>query len=245
MNPSIAIIASRLNNEGVGLIENGLYHEATSTFSQGLTLVKQVLALQGDEDQRPDEESESDCMGNPKEPVPQTPSCHFHKMQEIEFVGVCVAQEDISCDAPLFIFKSPIFIPAHATDLASFKYYVKSSFILLYNLALSHHLSALEGNNSIERLRIALSLYEFAYTLQMAEDIELTVLQTMAIVNNLGQIHTALENEAKSRQCFLHLLSTIVLIYDCGERESVEQMDGFVSNVMPSIFKGSASAPAA
>jgi tetratricopeptide (TPR) repeat protein len=245
MDPSIATIASRLNNEGVGLIENGLYHEAISTFSQGLTLVKQVLALQGDEDERPDEESGSDCMGNPKEAIPQTPSCHFRKMQEIELTGVCVAQEDISCGAPLFIFKSPIFIPAHATDLASFNYYVKSSFILLYNLALSHHLSALESNNSRKRLRKALSLYELAYTLQMTENVQLTVLQTMAIVNNLGQIHTALENEAKSKQCFQHLLSTIVFLNDCGERESVEQMDGFVSNVMPLILKGSASASAA
>jgi hypothetical protein len=66
----------------------------------------------------------------------------------------------------------------------------------------------------------------------------------MAIANNLGQIHTALGDEEKSRQCFQHLLSSIMFLNQSGDRDSVEQMDGFIANIMPLILMGS-SAPAA
>jgi tetratricopeptide (TPR) repeat protein len=232
MDPSTAIVASRLSNEGVSLIENGLYDEAIAAFSKGLVLVKQVLALQGDDTL---DEAATDGMVNSAEPVSQSPLCHFHEMQE---------REEVPSDDP-FTFRAPIFIPSHATDRTSFAYFLKTSFILLYNIALTHHLSALSGDDTLKRLRKALSLYELAYTIQMTADIQLTALQTMAIVNNLGQIHTLLEDEEKSWQCFSHLLSSILFLIDCGDRHSVEQMDGFIANVMYLILKGSAPAAAA
>jgi tetratricopeptide (TPR) repeat protein len=241
MDPSNAITAARLNNEGVNLYQNGHYDQAITVFSKGLSLVKRVLATQGDEESS--EEQEDDCADSSLEPV-QNPSCHFHKMEESVAMDICGSEEDFNADEP-FIFRAPIFIPSQATDLISFKYYVKSSFILLYNLALSHQLSALDGDDTAKRLRKALALYELAYTIQMTEDIELTALQTMAMVNNLGQIHTALDNEENARQCFQHLLSTIMFLNDCGERDSVEQMEGFIANVMPLIIIGGTSPAAA
>lgn len=246
MVPSTATTtASHLNNEGVNLIEAGLYQEAIACFSKGLSIAKEVLASQADEEDDEDGPDDADSMDISSDSASQTPSCHFHKIQEQEAMNSCDTKEEVYSDGP-FLFRSPIFIPSsQANDVASFKYYVKCSFILLYNLALTHHLSALEGSNTTKRLRKALSLYELAYTIQMTEDIQLTVLQTMAIVNNLGLVHTALKNEAKATQCFQHLLSTIMFLTDCDERDSVEQIDGFVSNVMPLILKGSASAAAA
>jgi tetratricopeptide (TPR) repeat protein len=240
MDPSTAASVSRFNNEGVHLIESGPYDEAITEFSKGLTLVKQVLALQGNNQV---DEVASDSMKTSTEPVSHSPICHFHKMQESDVTKECRDQEAFLIDEP-FIFKAPIFIPSHATDHTSSTYYVKSSFMLLYNLALTHHLSALNGENPQKRLQKALKLYELAYSIQMTEDIQLTVLQTMAIVNNLGLVHAALEDEEKSRQCFQHLLSSIIFLHDCGDRDSVEQMDGFIANVMFLILMGS-SAPAA
>jgi hypothetical protein len=76
----------------------------------------------------------------------------------------------------------------------------------LYNLALCHHLSALSTSESSaaseKKLQRALSLYELAYTITMTEDIQPTVLQTIAIVNNNGHIHDMLNNVEISRQCF-------------------------------------------
>jgi tetratricopeptide (TPR) repeat protein len=234
MNPSTAIAVSRFNNEGVILIESGLYDEAISEFSKGLTLVKKILTLQGDDDEADKAETSYELA---------SPSYHFHKMQEPKATNECGGQEEILSDEP-FIFRAPLYIQSRVTDHTSFTYYVESSFMLLYNLALTHHLSSLSGNNTQKCLQKALKLYELAYTIQTTEDIQLTVLQTMAIANNLGQIHAALEDEEKSRQCFQHLLSSIMFMNDCGERDQVEQMDGFIANVMPLILMGS-SAPAA
>jgi tetratricopeptide (TPR) repeat protein len=236
MNPSTAIAVSRFNNEGVTLIESGLYDEAISEFSKGLTLVKKILALQGDDDEADEAETSA-------EPESQSPSYHFHKMQEPKATNECGDQEEFLSDET-FIFRAPLYIQSRVTDHTSFTYYLESSFMLLYNLALTHHLSALSGKDTQKRLQKALGLYEFAYTIQTTEDIQLTVLQTMAIANNMGQIHAALDDEVKSRQCFQHLLSSIMFVNDCGERDSVEQMDGFIANVMPLILMG-ASAPAA
>jgi hypothetical protein len=237
MNPSTASAVSRFNNDGVSLIESGFYDEAISKFSKGLTLVKQVLANQGDNDEA-DKRAASDSMKTSTEPASHYPICQFHKMQEPN-----VTKGFLSDDDP-FIFRAPLYIQSRVTDHTSFTYYLESSFMLLYNLALTHHLSALSGKDTQKRLQKALGLYEFAYTIQTTEDIQLTVLQTMAIANNMGQIHAALDDEVKSRQCFQHLLSSIMFVNDCGERDSVEQMDGFIANVMPLILMG-ASAPAA
>jgi tetratricopeptide (TPR) repeat protein len=237
MDPSTASAVSRFNNEGVSLFEWGFYDEAISEFSKGLTLVKQVLALQGDN-------QVDDSMKTTAEPASHSPKCHFHKMQEPKVTKECRDQEEFLSDDEPFIFREPIFIPSHTADHTSSTYYVKSSFMLLYNLALTHHLSALGGKDTQKRLQKALKLYELAYTIQMTEDIQLTVLQTMAIVNNLGLVHASLQDEVKSRQCLQHLLSSIMFLHECGERDSVEQIDGFISNVMPLILMG-ALAPAA
>jgi hypothetical protein len=255
MDPSTTIAASRLNNEGVSLIEHGLYDEAIAAFSKGLVLVKQVPALHGDDQsdetgvgikssaepvsQSPPCHFDETGVGikSSAEPVSQSPPCHVHEMQEPDTMVVCGVHEEVPSDAP-FIFRAPIFIPSHATDRTS-------SCILLYNKALTYHLSALSGDDTLMRLRKALSLYELAYTILMTVNIQLTALQTMAIVNNLGQIHTLLEDEEKSWQCFQNLLSSIMFLLDCGDRDLVEQMDGFIVNVMPLILKGPASAAAA
>jgi hypothetical protein len=239
MNPSTASAVSRFNNDGVRLIESGFYGEAISEFSKGLTLVKQVLALQGDDDEA-DEGAASDSMKTSTEPASHSPTCQFHKMQKPN-----VTKGFLSDDKP-FIFRAPIIIPSHTADHTSFTYYVKSSFMLLYNLALTHHLSALSGKDTQKRLQKALGLYEFAYTIQTIEDIQLTVLQKMAIANNMGQIHAALDDTEKSRQCFQHLLSSIMFVHECGgDRDTVEQLDGFIANVMFLILTGSSAHAAA
>jgi tetratricopeptide (TPR) repeat protein len=241
MNPSAAIAVSRFNNEGVSLIESGLYDEAIVEFSKGLTLVKKILALQGDDQA---DEAAADSKMTSAEPASQSPAYHFHKMQEPKTTNECWDQEEVLSDEP-FIFRAPLYIQSRVTDHTSFTYYVESSFMLLYNLALTHHLSALSGDNTQKSLRKALVLYELAYTIQTTEDIQLTVLQTMAIANNLGLIHSALKDEEKARQCFQHLLSSIMFLNNCGDRDSVEQMDGFIANVMMYLILVGSSAPAA
>jgi tetratricopeptide (TPR) repeat protein len=240
MDPLTAIAVSRFNNDGVSLFESGLYDEAITEFSKGLTLVRQILALQGDDQAV---EAAADSWETSAEPASHSPSYHFHKMQDPEAMDECGEKEEVLSDEP-FIFRAPLYIQSRPTDHTSYTYYVKSSFMLLYNLALTHQLSALSGYNTQVRLQKALNLYELAYNIQATENIQLTVLQVMAIANNLGQIHTALGDEEKSRMCFQHLLGYIMFLSACGDCDSLKQMEGFISNVMHLILVG-ASAPAA
>lgn len=224
MDSFIAIKSSSLNRSGIEHLEASNYDGAIRDFSKGLGMVKQVLALHEDQD-------EMDCHAT----CPQHEECFY-------FAHRCLPQHS-SGKGP-FIFCSPIVVSEQSDELTSFQFYVHMSYVLLYNLALSHHLSGL-GNGSLKRLQKAQSLYELAYTVQMTEELQLSVMQTMAIVNNLGHLHTILGSEEKSEQCFQHLLSTIMFVNDCGEQEAVQQMEGFIANVMPLILKQTASAPAA
>lgn len=240
MNPSTSLAAPQLNNQAVGLLEQGLYLDAVAAFSKGLALVTETLALLDDE-----ERAHGDC--NNEDQSSNTPICRFHKMPAQKASPSCELEEDISNDP--FVFRSPILLPSRSTESASSQaYFIKTAYIFLYNLALTNQISSLEATFSLQRMQKSLSLYELAYSFQMTQDVQLSVLETMALVNNLGQVHVALENHEKAARCFKHLLSICVLLNqnDYQERESVDQMEGFVSTIVPLILTtGSASAAAA
>ena len=244
MDPVPASIAQRLNNEGVHYLSKGLYGDALHAISNGLTLVKQVLSSSDQVvEKRLPQTMDSDTQSSSN-----SPTCIFFHLHK-EFSSISDHTDAIR-DAETFVFCNPVFLPRGVNQVTTLKYYVNLSFILLYNLALTHHLYAMEGEGDQGSLRKALSLYELAYTLQMTEDIEVSFLQTMAIVNNLGQIHTALGNQKESKFCFEHLLSTIMYLNDCGETAMSDNMEdfrveGFMENVISCILKTPLSAPAA
>lgn len=231
MNPSTAIHAAELNARGIQALDDRCFEESIKLFSRALNIVKQVMASaeqQGDD-------CDIDCCDAEESSV-----CQFAQLQSSKLSDV---------NGP-FVFRNPMFVIDGSIQPTTFRYYVVLSFVLLYNLALCHHLSALDVINSNDANRKrhllirSLSLYELAYTVQMTEELELAVLQTMALVNNLGQIHLALGAAQKSQQCMEHLLSTIMFVNDCGEQSNIQEMEGFVANVMPLIAKSDA-APAA
>ena len=136
-------------------------------------------------------------------------------------------------------------LPQSVESSPTYAFLIKLSFIQLYNLALSHHLCGLRRQSQEHSLRKAISLYELAYTIHVSEDVELTILQSMAIVNNLGQLHKRLNDIEKSHQCFENLLTTLMFVKDCGEQDCHQLLDGFLSNVMSVILCGAKPAPAA
>ena len=239
MNASTASRTAELNNQGVSLLEQGLPDQAVAIFSQGLALAKHAIAL-ANEDDMDMADNKACCQAQDV----QSPSCHFSKLSPHSQEVDCSLRETV-CDDKPFIFRHPLVIPDHAAEDCSYsKYFVKMSFIILYNLALTHHLSGSTNLYSVRKLRKALSLYELAYTIQMTEEIQLSVLETMAIVNNLGQIHLALGNEAKAEQCFRHLLSTLMFVGDYGESSSIAQLEGFFCSCTHLILKDSTAGAA-
>jgi tetratricopeptide (TPR) repeat protein len=244
MHLSSAIAASEFNNKGLYLLENGLYSQAVIAFSQGVVIVKQVLAEEEEEDASFDSAMAQACSESP--PMPE---CFFHQQQNSQLTSD-YTHDTLLYEEP-FLFKAPIYIQSTPDTIASgfaatTKYFIKLSFILLYNLALAHHLrAATEPKSKTKRLQKAMKLYEIAFTMQL-QDLDLSVLQVMAISNNLGHIHTILRNETKSRRCFEHLLQSILLCqHPQEEDEPAVPLDGFLTNVMPFMLNGLASAPAA
>eukprot|EP00977_Amphora_coffeiformis_P012502 scaffold3079_cov174-Amphora_coffeaeformis.AAC.13 len=241
MSCQTAAIATSLNNEGISQLEANNFEAAAASFSRGLSVVKKALSSNDWEN------NSSGPFQTPQESSEETLACQFSKLHDdnsmLDFVDE--DEHDILTTEAGFVFQEPIMVLPGSLESPSYAFFVKLSFIQLYNLALSHHLCALQRSNPEPFLRKALSLYELAYTIHVSEDVELTILQSMAIVNNLGHLHKQLDNIEKSQQCFENLLTTLMFVKDCGEQDCHQLLDGFLSNVMPLILCGSKPAPAA
>ena len=144
------------------------------------------------------------------------------------------------------IFRDPIYVssglPRSELDRCELL-----SYVILYNLALSYHLRAMDEEEDHLRnayLDKALTLYEHAHHILSSQEIDVSLLHTMAIASNLGHIHHVIGDEQRAELCFQHLLSTILYVVDCGEGAKIKSLDGFFRNVMPLICTSS-SAPAA
>lgn len=106
--------------------------------------------------------------------------------------------------------------------------------ILLFNLALSHHLSALDSMNPDADLRKALYVYEMVYTMQQQKKDSFLISNLMfvlSILNNIGIIHQWRNNDAIASRCFDKLLSVLMLL------TSTQSNDG-KSKIEEVIFRG-------
>jgi hypothetical protein len=141
--------------------------------------------------------------------------------------------------SPLLLFHSPIGPPA---------YTVVELCTIIFNMSLSYHLQGIAAHKVdrgvlLEKARV---LYEKTVQLQMAEQVQIGIFHNMCLVNNLAMIHTALDNEGKSRECLGCVLSDILYLLECGgNEEACHELDGFIDNTMPLILRDSARAPAA
>ena len=173
-------------------------------------------------------------------------------------------------DCSMSFFQSPILIvlndapnrhPRRSSSSArhSTKPMEMISFALLNNLAICFHQSALKKHGKVHddpqqqrqrRLNKALTLYKTAH--RLIQDHEHTyheelvgVVETMALLNNLGQVHWLLGQYADAHVCFERLLGGILWITHCGDRRTIFQYDLFFHNAMTHVLRPGESAPAA
>jgi hypothetical protein len=235
-----------LNNQGVVSVQNERYEEAIVLFTKALSLLKQELTvekdlrIEGEETTTADDKDETSNASTSRRRVSL---CDSSTECEAPFqLSEHGMLENIPFDGQPFVFRSAIRISRSHMSESSHSY-VATSFIVLFNLALSHHLSAIQHNLSSVILNKALTLYELAHALQMREQLSMPIVFCLALVNNLGLVHKSMQHEESSRQCFEHLLATIMLITTSGQGSLLEQADGFLSNISQLLLK--ASAPAA
>ena len=234
-----------LNNQGVAHLYGGHFHDAVRSLSDALLRSKQIL-------------SEEDSV---------QPMSSFKKATEAIYIdipsffggegflkkGNRSLFTNASNTTRNFIFRKAFIIPENGGFGNSPN--IRYAIVCLFNLALSHHLWALEDRRlsgckegTRSRLLAAARLYELAYNLLMqAEDLEMAPVFALAIVNNLWQIHTTSEDHTKAELCLEHLLSSLMFFCDRDDirTQLIDCFDGFISNVMTLLLKDIRTAPAA
>jgi tetratricopeptide (TPR) repeat protein len=222
-----------LNNTGVAFLESGNYAQAVSALTSALGLVKQELAA-------------NDLIST--EPRTTQFSNRYSSKIKFEFritetPGMVLSMTNNS--KPSFIFRFPIKPKSGLTV-------VEMSVIIMFNLALALHLSGLE-NQHRRRLEKALSIYEYAFQIQTQEHVDLSDIFPLVILNNLGHIHTLLQNYEMAEMWFQDLLSSMLYILDQQSMERPREENktlsscwtGLLSNVTDLIFRASSAASAA
>ena len=119
--------------------------------------------------------------------------------------------------------------------------------IITVNLALAHHLDALEQKEmDRKKLKRVLQLYELAYRWQMEEDDEQLDCIALSIIisNNLGEINRAVNNKSKHIKCLQHLLSTLMFVVDCQQMDDKLDLDGFLRNTSQLVLQDQCAAAA-
>jgi tetratricopeptide (TPR) repeat protein len=215
----VQVLAMRLNNRGAQHIDAGRYESGIATLVKALKLSERVaITAEACSCQHCDLDS---CMMLKTSPPP-------HPLSKEE--TFCQQQPE-----SVYIYEQPIRVSQKSMEEEHCPGVILS-LIIIFNLALAHHLSAMQNNTCRKLLQKALHLYELAYQLQREEDDYGSLSFTMIVANNLGQIHRAVNNEYKHQQCLEHLLSTMMYLVDSRIKENME-FDGFLRNASQLILK--------
>jgi hypothetical protein len=131
----------------------------------------------------------------------------------------------------------------------------------VFNFAVTSHSRAIQTTTdrdlALSRYKTAVKLYEFSNSLLATVEynyvVNVEMLITLAIINNVGVIHHQMQQSIQAHQCFERLLSFMVYLRgvvpaelynsSCTER----WWEGFLSNIVRelNILKQAISAPSA
>eukprot|EP00534_Pseudo-nitzschia_fraudulenta_P005869 CAMPEP_0201179438 /NCGR_PEP_ID=MMETSP0851-20130426/113346_1 /ASSEMBLY_ACC=CAM_ASM_000631 /TAXON_ID=183588 /ORGANISM="Pseudo-nitzschia fraudulenta, Strain WWA7" /LENGTH=343 /DNA_ID=CAMNT_0047463421 /DNA_START=55 /DNA_END=1086 /DNA_ORIENTATION=- len=162
-----------------------------------------------------------------------------------------------------FVYSRPLRVNQKSIDE---HHYMGStlSVIILFNIALAHHLKAIEllpvladHSDRLAILQQPLKLYELAYQLQVdrtegqrsnvCNEENLVNLRFMMLVtNNISDIHRIAGNAKKYKMCLEHLLNAMMFMNHNGRVDILapKERDGMYDNLSP-ILKSNLFAPAA
>ena len=242
MKKSTVLRAILLNNEAVDLLERGENEGAIAAFTNSLEILRPLLA--GIEDHSSICEKEHHMEVDHDLAEQSGPEILMHPPVETTCCssGIAASQSLMKArnkhyEKQHFVFQDPITIPFEAIKSdPSARFFTKLSMVIIFNLALSFHLSALE-HVSVPRLLRAKRLYEFAFQMHLQDDCDVTLLYSLALMNNLGLIYNSLSDLDRSSQCFEHMLATMMFLLESDDARTIKQWDGLLSNVIGLIFK--------
>jgi hypothetical protein len=242
-----AMDPSELNNQAIADIRDNYFDEAISTLTKALKRIRLVMsrdAMIADTTADDDGDGEAMVTGEDTDGGGNSPRASCFEFFTCGSSSFLTSVEDGRISSKS-MFRDPMHLSSSTVSDCQIEHCEKLSCVIIYNLALAHHLRAMEEQSEQSRqsrLRKALTLYEHAHHILVSQEIDVSLLHSMAIACNLGHIHHMTGNEPVSQMYFQHLLSAILCVVDCGE--GGKPLDGFVRNVMELIVFFS-SAPAA
>lgn len=122
-----------------------------------------------------------------------------------------------------FIYDLGIFVPKSVTDPS-----IVTS-ILIFNMALAHHLAAeATGHCVLQAWQKARLLYKLAYD---SCETDCNVLFQFVLINNIAMIDRKIGNTKMSSECMEYLLSLWMLLVDHGCTLRLQHVHGFLVNI--------------
>lgn len=195
---SLQRLAAQKNNEAVLQLSAGVMVDAIKNFTLALNISRQCMG----DDHGDETEQEGSAVS-----LDQYMACS-------EEIPSLESQDSDCC----YVHRQGIPIPLDAAS----GYYscVMMSSVIIYNLALAQQLSCSspDTRRNPAKLIKAARLYDLAFNMQRNdENLGDNVCFTLAIVNNLGVVYRELGDLEAARKCFEHVLSTLMLVLDCGK----------------------------
>jgi len=248
------LLTKKLNNWAAFHITQRQYDEALNLLTKALKLKKETIP---------------DIPGTEKYPSNCNSCCTFEYCLAIDSQS-CSSQHDYCCkqhqeqhaqdkhprpaiehannleDEDGYVCRQPLYVPDICIEECH-SMGITLSLILIYNLALVHHLKALSmpAGNTARRSKIlakALHLYGLAYQLELdwivPDDDDriqgIGLLRfTMMLSNNIGEVHRLSGCVSEHKRCLEHLLTVIMYMVDSDNRciLNSNELDGLYRNV--------------
>ena len=242
INEQQLLKAIRLNNMSASQLEEGNYQLALDILAEGLHVSKQLLKDFGRTADRVTVCSNGINLDAFMARDDQTRTCPMDESDDIDSSdhtsgSASIDSIDDRNDDEFFLYKHPIHLPEDPDTLACREDTCTAiSAALIFNMALANQqlssieLTALGDAAAEERLERAARLYKLAYNLQERNEVFLSPLFMMAIINNLGLLYQSLDQKDTAGNCFQHLLTTLMFVTDYEYGDGTVALDGFFRN---------------
>jgi hypothetical protein len=246
--PAVAQSRLALNNKACFLMKNGWYDDGARTLMKALRVAMNTSA---EVHTRSMEQDDADSILSQTSQVEACmPEGEAIKMDE--YSEMCMMQDRVEANCQSsYLYTEPVYLSEVPRRSSGEESIASLSFIIMFNLALCHHMKGVSNEDealSQRMFAIAKRLYELTFQMQ-AQDSEINLLLTSALLNNLSLVHKALGNGHEAEQCNQLLLSTLLLLVDMGgltpQESAIYDLTGFLGNVMHLIVTQSPVASAA
>jgi hypothetical protein len=225
-----------LNNQAASLTDKRDYNDAVFMLRRALTMNKATL--------------HSLDQSNAQHKIQQ--ESHSKLLQGCLAFNGTHAAADIPLgdddDSGEYVYRSPLRLPESSSLTTDFNTHDVLSIIIVFNLALVHHLSGLEEEPSsgAAKLDKAASLYILACRMLTQQVLDHTVLFIiLATKNNMGQIHKTHGQSEVADACFQEVLRIIFYMSDNRRENDNLFLEGFFQNTTYLVLKKSHTARAA